>query len=338
MNRNARHKQGGTFVSRFLPAAIAALIALSAHGQTTWRGLTVADEDRCSAYSASHYSYSQSLEADIVTEYGGVYSPYTGEWFDSMRDTDIEHIVARSEAHDSGLCSATREVRGQFAEDLLNLTLADPGTNRDRKSAKDAGEWLPDLNQCWFVNRVIRVKQKYGLTIDTRERDAMFSVLQTCDGNFDLLLYPANAGPLSGIYTSADARAIVLVDDRTGEVLNITLPYELDANGNIVTQAWTFSFDRTAEAPVGFTRFFPSAEIKTIAEERAAATAANPNPDPDSDPPQQDRYCPNLATAREFQNCTELRQYCPSGVPRGHPVYTLNQSKDRDNDGWACET
>ena len=48
----------------------------------------------------------------------------------STRDTDIEHIVARSEAHDSGLCAASAAVKAAFARDLLNLTLASPRLNR----------------------------------------------------------------------------------------------------------------------------------------------------------------------------------------------------------------
>ena len=72
--------------------------------ETHWRGSVVAPEDRCSGYSAGHYSYPASIEAHIVQAFGGIFSPYTGEWFDRTQRTDIEHIVARSEAHDSGMC------------------------------------------------------------------------------------------------------------------------------------------------------------------------------------------------------------------------------------------
>ena len=57
-----------------------------------------------------------------------------------------EHIVARSEAHDSGLCAADSETRREFASDPLNFTLASPAVNRSQKSGKDAAEWLPDCN------------------------------------------------------------------------------------------------------------------------------------------------------------------------------------------------
>ena len=74
----------------------------------------------------------------IVAALGGVYGPYTGRWFASPRDTDIEHIVARSEVHDSGLCAADAARRRRFASDLLNLTLASPAVNRTQKGDKDA--------------------------------------------------------------------------------------------------------------------------------------------------------------------------------------------------------
>ena len=90
------------------------------------------------------------------------YGPCTGTWFESTSQTDIEHIIARSEAHDSGLCAAGAATKRQFASDLLNLTLASPSVNRSQKSGKDAAEWLPDLNQCWFASRVVEVRQRYG--------------------------------------------------------------------------------------------------------------------------------------------------------------------------------
>ena len=121
------------------------------------------------------------MEARIVESQGGnIYGPYTGSWFASTRETDIEHLVARSEAHDSGLCAATSERRREFAGDLLNLTLASPSVNRHQKSGKDAAEWLPDLNQCWFADRAIQVRRKYGLSIDQAEAYALDRVLAGC--------------------------------------------------------------------------------------------------------------------------------------------------------------
>lgn len=146
----------------------------------TWRGLSVADEDRCSPYDSDDYSYPQSVEARIVFGLGGIYSPYTCETFDSTRETDIEHVVARSEAHDSGLCGADTATRERFARDLRNLTLASPGLNRDEKGAKDAAEWLPERNRCWFALTVVNVRLSYGLTIDRREAAVLERILSGC--------------------------------------------------------------------------------------------------------------------------------------------------------------
>ncbi|MCY4577459.1 MAG: excalibur calcium-binding domain-containing protein [Chloroflexi bacterium] len=120
---------------------------------------------------------------------GIIYSPYTGECFDSTDETDIEHIVARSEAHDSGLCDADvdAETRDAFASDLLNLTLASPDLNRQEKVAKDAAEWLPEINKCWFAYRVVQVRAKYSLTVDQAEADTLEAVLSECS-SFEMVV------------------------------------------------------------------------------------------------------------------------------------------------------
>ena len=133
---------------------------------------------------------------------GIIYGPYTGNTYSSTRETDIEHIVSRSEAHDSGLCAASDATRRRFSSDLLNLTLASPSVNRHQKSGKDAAEWLPDLNRCWFADRVIQVKQEYGLTVDSTEADALDTILSGCV-SFELVVVSAPPQPQP---TSAPAR------------------------------------------------------------------------------------------------------------------------------------
>ena len=183
-----------------------------------WHGLTLAPEDRCSPYDPDEYHYSPSVEPRIAEARGGVYGPYTGTWFDSIRETDIEHIVARSEAHDSGLCAADPDTKDEFASDLLNLTLASPSVNRHQKVDKDAAEWLPELNRCWYVGRIIRVRLEYGLTIDQAEADAIDSVLVGCDSTNMVLVAPNNTATSEATSTptptpAADIDALALYDD-----------------------------------------------------------------------------------------------------------------------------
>ena len=169
---------GGLY--RAFGAALTVVLIAPADAQTTWRGLTVAPEQRCTRYVADDYAYPQSVEDLVVAELDGIFSPYTGQCFGTTWETDIEHMVARSEAHDSGLCAASPAVRARFASDTLNLTLADPALNRERKGAKDAAEWLPAANTCWFADRVIKVRQKYRLTIDRQEAATLERVMSQC--------------------------------------------------------------------------------------------------------------------------------------------------------------
>lgn len=142
--------------------------------------LRVAPENRCSPYDRDDYRYPREVESRIA-ERQGMLSYYTGHVFGSLKESDIEHVVALSEAHDSGLCAAHWTARRQFARDLDNLTLAQPYVNRHEKGAKDAAEWLPSRNRCWFAATVVHVKFKYDLTIDAKERDALMGVFAQCD-------------------------------------------------------------------------------------------------------------------------------------------------------------
>ena len=181
----------------------------------TWRGLVVAPEHRCSPYDKKlDYPYPQSIEREIVRRLGAVYGPYTGTCFASTRQTDIEHIVAASEAHDSGLCARDRATRARFASDLRNLTLAAPRVNRHQKSGKDAAEWLPERNRCWFADRVVEVRRAYDLTIDRREVAALEGLLSGCESvAMEPLVCHAEQGADRSPAASSDDDALVRYDD-----------------------------------------------------------------------------------------------------------------------------
>ncbi len=174
------NRKRNSFVSGVALSALMLMSVVDVKAET-WRGLVVAPEIRCTPYDSEDYHYPQSVELKIIESIGKIYSPYTGICFSNRRQTDIEHIVARSEAHDSGMCSADTETKSRFARDLLNLTLASPRVNRSQKKAKDAADWVPEFNQCWFAARVVAVKRKYSLTVDGREAVALENILSNCD-------------------------------------------------------------------------------------------------------------------------------------------------------------
>ena len=205
--------------------AIAAILA-AGHGHAaadSWRGLAVAPEHRCTPYNRGGYPYPQSVEARIVASMGArVYGPYTGRHFRSARETDIDHVVALSEAHDSGLCAAGPTVRRRFASDPLNLTLAAPEVNRCGAGAKcgsDAAEWQPPMNACWFAARVVAVKRKYRLTVDRREAAALKRVLAGCGSTAMIVTAPGGtaATPRDAAHASSDALRLY-DDNRNGRI------------------------------------------------------------------------------------------------------------------------
>ena len=196
------------------PTPVATGTPIPVQNAPLWRGLTVAPEDRCSDYDAADYRYSPAVESRIVRAQGGIYGPYTGTWFDDTKETDIEHIVARSEAHDSGLCAADPDTWDRFASDLLNLTLASPSVNRHQKVAKDPSEWLPALNECWYVDRVVQVRRKYQLTIDRAEAEAIDGVLAGCQSTEMIVRDPGESSIATSTPTPAGVvDALAMYDD-----------------------------------------------------------------------------------------------------------------------------
>jgi hypothetical protein len=181
----------------YITLVVLFLISFQTNAEEMWRGLTVEPEHRCSSYDKSEqYPYPQSVEDEVVANMGGVvYGPYTSRYFDNDRQTDIEHIVAASEGHDSGLCDASVSKRIQFATDQLNLTLASPEVHRCGEGGKcgfDAAEWMPQRNKCWFANRVLEIKTKYDLSVDEAEAAALEAVLSSCE-SVDMVVFPAKA-------------------------------------------------------------------------------------------------------------------------------------------------
>ncbi|MCY3738215.1 MAG: T9SS type A sorting domain-containing protein [Gemmatimonadaceae bacterium] len=178
----------------------------------TWRGLKVCEERPRSGYDRSDYGTGyRTLEDEIIAmlpgtmkHAGQVYTPYSCLPF-TIRPgggagTDIEHIVALAEAHDSHIQSGRRRL---FASDLDNLTIADPRVNRALKRDSDAGEWRPDHHGAWFAERVIAVKLKYGLSVDPAERDSLKALLAGGGARLD-------CSERSGSVISTEVEATVL--------------------------------------------------------------------------------------------------------------------------------
>ena len=157
-------------------------------GAPAWMDLPVCAEGSRDGYERADFGTGYaSLEAQIIDSLpmlgAQVYTPYTCTLYALRQDrsaaTDIDHIVALVEAYESGL---SRDRFEEFGADILNLTVAVPTVNRNQKSANDAGEWRPERNQGWYAATVVAVKQKYGMSVDPAERDALEELLAADPG------------------------------------------------------------------------------------------------------------------------------------------------------------
>ena len=115
--------------------------------------------------------------------------PYTGKIINFIRGKDtseqvqIDHVVALSDAWQSGAQEISAQERLQLANDPENLLAVDGPANQ-QKSDSDAATWLPANAsfRCSYVARQIRVKAKYHLWVKPAEKEAMINVLTPCTG------------------------------------------------------------------------------------------------------------------------------------------------------------
>ena len=118
---------------------------------------------------------------------GTLIDPYSGTKIDFVRgnvtsmEVQIDHVVALSNAWQTGAFKLTLEKRTAFANDPENL-LAVKGTLNSQKGDGDAATWLPPLKsyRCTYVSKQIAVKAKYGLWVTAPEKAAMKSILAKC--------------------------------------------------------------------------------------------------------------------------------------------------------------
>jgi hypothetical protein len=118
---------------------------------------------------------------------GTLPDPYSGESIDFVRGVgtsnavQIDHVVALSNAWQTGAFKLSVEKRTAFANDPLNL-LAVKGVLNSQKSDGDAATWLPPKKsyRCNYVARQVAVKAKYGLWLTAPEKAAIVKIIATC--------------------------------------------------------------------------------------------------------------------------------------------------------------
>ena len=124
---------------------------------------------------------------NCVVESGTLVDRYSGETINfvkgniSSMEVQIDHVVALSNAWQTGAFKLTAEQRKALSNDPLNL-FAVKGRLNSQKGDGDAATWLPPLKsfRCNYVAQQIAVKAKYSLWVTAPEKAAMVSILSKC--------------------------------------------------------------------------------------------------------------------------------------------------------------
>ncbi len=126
---------------------------------------------------------------DCVVLAGTFPDPYGGRAIAFRRGAatstavQIDHVVALSDAWQSGAQQWDAETRRDFANDPLVLLAADGGLNAAKRDS-DAASWLPPYRpfRCEYVARQVAIKARYRLWVKPAEKAAMARGLARCPG------------------------------------------------------------------------------------------------------------------------------------------------------------
>jgi hypothetical protein len=124
---------------------------------------------------------------NCVVESGTLVDRYSGETINfvkgniSSMEVQIDHVVALSNAWQTGAFKLTADQRRALSNDPLNL-FAVKGRLNSQKGDGDAATWLPPLKsfRCSYVAQQIAVKAKYSLWVTAPEKAAIVSILAKC--------------------------------------------------------------------------------------------------------------------------------------------------------------
>lgn len=121
--------------------------------------------------------------SDCYPGSGSWYSPYDGITEHAASDIDIDHVVPLAEAWRSGASSWTTGKREDFANDLdYPQLIAVTDNSNQSKGDKDPTAWTPPLSSyhCTYSKMWIRSKYHWGLSLQSGEKTALQSMLNTC--------------------------------------------------------------------------------------------------------------------------------------------------------------
>jgi hypothetical protein len=148
-----------------------------------------ADGDGCDTKSEVLEEESRSLNTTVSAcrVLGGRWlSRYDGIYWSDTQFVEVSHLVPLAEAWGSGAQYWSPEQRRDFANDTtldVALEVVSQWLHED-KGDQDPAEWMPPRSgtACDYATDWVRVKHRWGLSVDLPERAALTSILSDACG------------------------------------------------------------------------------------------------------------------------------------------------------------
>jgi hypothetical protein len=127
---------------------------------------------------------SVATDSSCAATSGRWYSPYDGATWYAAADVDIDHVIPLAEAWRSGAGSWTTSRRQSFSNDLSRPQLIAVTDNVNQaKGDQDPSSWQPPLAsyRCTYAKMWITVKHAWSLTLQSTEKSALQTALNSCN-------------------------------------------------------------------------------------------------------------------------------------------------------------
>jgi hypothetical protein len=312
---------------------------------------------------------------DCIVLTGTLKDPYTATLIHFVRGqktstkVQIDHVVALSNAWQTGAQKLNADQRKQLANDPYNLLAVD-GSSNEQKSDGDAATWLPASKayRCAYVARQIGVKQKYSLWVTSSEKSAMATVLSTCPsqkvpqgdgaGNITVKSTADDAKNSTGSTTKSPSTSTVTTDKKStagsssaaagaiagaaaGAAASKSTPKKT-ANSTATPQKVT---PKKTTAPKKSSPNSSSSSSSSSATAKKSATPKKTTSTPKKATTPKKTVAPKKTVTPKktttssnpyYKNCKAVWNALGHGIYRGDPGY--GSHLDRDGDGKACET
>ncbi len=267
----------------------------------------------------------------IITS-GVLNDPYTARTIRFTRGektstaVQIDHVVALSDAWQTGAQKLSASARQSLANDPLELLAVD-GPSNERKSDGDAATWLPANKafRCQYVSRQVAVKVRYKLWVTKAEHDAIARVLSGCKGQ----KLATAAAPIVVWKTAAAAKVPAKKAPAKKAVVKKAAAKKV-AKKAPVKKAVKKTVRKAAPKKTAkkvVRKAAPKRVVKKAAPKRVVKKAVH-------------KKAPAKKVVRKsssvyYKNCAAARKAGAAPLHRWSPGY--RSGLDRDNDGVACE-